>query len=155
MKRLLDTIREKIHFQMIDHKFLQVNFLLVTFSLLLTGLLLINGVLTFYSYPKDTDNYFEAEKRISLNAETLLSNLMKSFNMKARSNSNGQSIYPDYYGGCYLDESNNLVILVTGNDSSLHEEDLILRCGGKGFNMKLCQHSYNHLTSLIYSLEDK
>lgn len=118
-------------------------------------LLLICGILTFYSCSKEIDNSSEAENRISLNAETLLSNLMKSFNMEVRSNSNGQSIYPDYYGGCYLDESKNLVILVTGNDSSLHEEDLILRCGGNGFNMKLCKHSYNYLTSLIYSLEDK
>ena len=55
-------------------------------------LLLICGILTFYSCSKDIDNSSEAENRISLNAETLLSNLMKSFNMEVRSNPNNSSL---------------------------------------------------------------
>lgn len=90
-----------------------------------------------------------------LDANALSSNLKESFASSTRA-VDGRIIYPDFYGGSFLDvETNKFVILVKDASKSVYEKDLETRCGGKGFEVQSCVYSYGYLIDLIYSLEDK
>lgn len=118
-------------------------------------MLLFVASTAFNSCTKSLENGTDSEKSINeIDTKTLSGNLKKSFKSMARS-TDGRIIYPEYYGGCYLNQSNKLVILVSGNNVNAYKKDLIKRCGGDGFEIKTCSFSYNYLIGLIYSLEEK
>lgn len=118
-------------------------------------LLFLGASMTFNSCTERLENGIDSEKSVNeIDTKTLSSNLKKSFKSMARS-IDGRIIYPEYYGGCYLNKNNKLVILVSGNNINVYKKDLIKRCGGDGFEIKTCSFSYNYLMGLIYSLEEK
>lgn len=121
--------------------------------LLCMGLLCAGFI--FNSCTERMDNVTDGVESVKvLDAATLSSNLKKSFNVATRS-VDGRVVYPDYYGGRYVNEEGKLVILVKGNDITTYRNDLRMRCNGDGFEIKPCVYSYNYLIDLIYSLEEK
>ncbi len=73
--------------------------------------------------------------------------LMKSFNM-SKSN---DSIYPDYYGGSYIDNNGNLVIYIKDIDISQDkfQKSIDTELGINDFTVKSAMYSYNELNSVM------
>lgn len=91
-------------------------------------------------------------KQAELAALQVGNNLMNSFKENvSRSGSDQQIIYPDYYGGCYLDENHNLVVLVTG-DANVYKQDVMTRANSSDFVLKSCEYSYNELNDVMNEL---
>ena len=59
--------------------------------------------------------------------------------------------YPDYYGGGYIDEDNNFVILIKG-DTLEHKNALTKRTKSNNFKLATCDYSYNTLKETIDNL---
>ncbi|EHL06573.1 hypothetical protein HMPREF0322_02622 [Desulfitobacterium hafniense DP7] len=78
--------------------------------------------------------------------------LIKSFNIAKSVN----SVYPEYYGGSYIDDNGDLVIYVKGEgilkDSSLQNISQVLE--RKDFIIKNAKYSYNELNSVMDTLND-
>lgn len=62
------------------------------------------------------------------------------------------NIYPSYYGGMYV-QNDKLVVLVRENNVSV-KEDLLKRCDGSGFEMIICDYSYEELRSIIQKVTE-
>lgn len=56
-------------------------------------------------------------------------------------------IYPDYYGGSYIDDNGGLIILTTDSVESV-VKDLRFRTKSSNFSIKNCEYSLNELQSL-------
>ena len=78
-------------------------------------------------------------------------NIDESFMGKTRSIED--AIYPNYYGGSYIDDKGGLVILSTDNVDSV-VEDLKLRAKSSNFKVEECEYSLNELQSLNKKLGD-
>lgn len=82
-------------------------------------------------------------------AKVIGDNLARSFE-SGISRSSGL-IYPDYYGGGYIDQENNFVILIKG-DTLEHKNALIQRTKSNNFKLSTCDYSYNELKETIDDL---
>lgn len=81
-------------------------------------------------------------------------NLINSFKESiSRSGNHVQILYPNYYGGCYLDNNHQLVILVTGNTENCKQE-MTTRTQTSDFILKSCTYSYNELNEAMDRLND-
>lgn len=78
-------------------------------------------------------------------------NIDDSFMGKTRSIKD--TIYPNYYGGSYIDDEGGLVILSTDNVDCV-VEDLKLRAKSSNFKVEKCEYSLNELQSLNKKLGD-
>lgn len=84
----------------------------------------------------------------------MANNLGCSFLSDARSDMEGGCfVYPDYYGGMYIDADGVLVVLVVGNDSACRR-DVLERCKGSGFELKPCTYSMNYITGVSDSISN-
>lgn len=86
----------------------------------------------------------KSEKIRQAFSEELVINLENSF--KTGVLKSDVSLYPDYYGGNYI-ENGNLVILVTG-DTLDNREKMSARTRSSDFIIKQCQFSYNELLNV-------
>lgn len=83
------------------------------------------------------------------NVSVLASNLSESFkNDLTRS---GVPLFPDYYGGSYIDKNGELVILICG-DTAIYRNNLTLRMASNNFRTKECAYSYAYLRNTIDTL---
>lgn len=78
-------------------------------------------------------------------------NIDDSFRGKTRSIKD--TIYPNYYGGSYIDDEGGLVSLSTDNVDCV-VEDLKLRAKSSNFKVEKCEYSLNELQSLNKKLGD-
>lgn len=79
-------------------------------------------------------------------------NLMDVICNQTRS-SVGNPIYPEYYGGTYVDDEGNLVVLITEDAATTRdasEAQMLLSCDNIVFMP--CKHSYNRLKQLVDSI---
>lgn len=89
-------------------------------------------------YQSQTPQYFEtSEKGLPQEAWDIINGLTESFNTDTRS---GKAIYPDWYGGMYVNDYDRVVVLAT--DSATHPQI------PDGAVIKRCRYSYNHLDSV-------
>lgn len=82
-------------------------------------------------------------------AKMIGDNLAKSF--ETGITRSAALIYPDYYGGGYIDENNNFVILIKG-DTLEHKNALTKRTKSNNFKLATCDYSYNTLKETIDNL---
>lgn len=61
------------------------------------------------------------------------------------------SLYPDYFGGMYLNKEGRLVVLVTG-DTTTYKEKIQQRALSNNFLLKPCAYSYKELIDIINQL---
>lgn len=71
--------------------------------------------------------------------------IMLSFN-KNKKNAE-TSVYPDYYGGCYIDENANLVVYVMG-DIAMTRTSLV-NVAGENIITKSCKYSFKTLNEIM------
>lgn len=82
-------------------------------------------------------------------AVTIGDNLISSFSAGVLRS--GALSFPDYYGGSYIDENNNFVILVKG-DVDEYKEDFVNRTKSNNFKLNSCDNSYLLLNNTIEQL---
>lgn len=63
-------------------------------------------------------------------------------------------VYPDYYGGHYIDSTRLIVWVVRGTDTPEVRNDLIRRIESKDFQMVPADYSYNTLIKTLDTLEN-
>lgn len=82
-----------------------------------------------------------------LTENEMIENLNQSFN------SVEGTVYPDNYGGMYIDKNGRLIILVTDTLTSEVKRSYSARARSNNFLMKSCEYSYNELDELKNELE--
>jgi|AGTN01.2.fsa_nt_gi hypothetical protein len=70
--------------------------------------------------------------------------LMESFSPNWMELESNPDIYPDYYGGSYIDNNGTFVVAVTGNQEQ-NKQKLAKILGGDDFNVETVQYSYKQL----------
>lgn len=98
-----------------------------------------------------TDNQSDIKnKDVRLDEKTIskyTNNLNSSFFSLTRSGEN-EIVYPDYYGGVYVDYNRDIIVLIT-KDGSPVRSDLTRRMSSDMYVVKECDYSYNELQSLF------
>lgn len=98
-----------------------------------------------------TDNHSDVKnENVKLDEKAILkftSNLNSSFYSLTRSGGT-DPIYPDYYGGMYVDDNRDIIVLVKKDESSFRS-DLTKRMATDLYIVKECDYSYNELQSLF------
>lgn len=100
----------------------------------------------------ESENVISAQKT-ELQGRELANNLLASFGNSVTRNS--ELVYPDYYGGMYLDNAGTLVIMATSDDLSSCKKEFSQRCKGDNFELKQCKFSLNELNKGIETIKEK
>lgn len=79
-------------------------------------------------------------------ASKIFDELMESFAVSSRSNSEGEIIYPDYYGGAYINNEGNLVILAKGDTRNVRS--VLSTRSASEYLIESCTYSFNELKEL-------
>lgn len=128
--------------------------------MLMKNLLLILALLISVCFSactdKDLSNAGQQQNEYPvLSAGDILNNLGSSFKAKTRSGvSNPDFVYPDYYGGGYLDTDGNVVVLVKG-DRNKYVSEFQRRTLSSNVVVKECLYSYNELVHFNELLTEK
>lgn len=103
-----------------------------------------------------TDNHSDViNKNVKLDEKAILkftNNLNGSFYSLTRSNET-EPIYPDYYGGLYVDDNRNIIVLSKKDDISVRS-DLTKRMATDTYIVKECNYSYNQLQSIFEEITE-
>lgn len=113
-------------------------------------LLVIGGCTDDFDTPNDTPQFeyspsygvkfVDQNKAIKAHEQ-----LFESFDLKMKSTSGEECDYPDYYGGCYIDENQKLVVYVK-DVPSLRSSSIDLN--NDVIEKKTCTYSYNELVKI-------
>ena len=96
----------------------------------------------------------------ALSTSDILENLGDSFRADARdsggmplwnASSVANFVYPDYYGGGYVDDEDHVVVFVKGKPEDFVDE-FQQRAGSKDVIVLSCEYSYNEMVALVDSL---
>lgn len=89
-----------------------------------------------------------------LSVDEMIMNINRSFIVSTtRGSANEVISYPGDYGGMYVNEGGELVLLVVGSVNQDVKNAYSLRAGSSGFLMKSCEYSYHELETLRSELE--
>lgn len=113
-------------------------------------LLVIGGCTDDFDTPNDTPQFEYSpsygvkfvDQNKAINAHK---QLFESFDLKMKSTSGEGCEYPDYYGGCYIDENQKLVVYVK-DVPSLRSSSIDLN--NDVIEKKTCTYSYNELIKI-------
>ena len=88
------------------------------------------------------------------NANELYENLMSAFNQQS-TRSSESLVYPDYYGGAFINDDGILVVYTKDNISSKLQSDITRAVGTNHYIVKSCNYSYNQLNHVMDIIDDK
>lgn len=95
----------------------------------------------------------QSEPALQVNTEEkaleTCSKLMEAFKKAATRGAN--SIYPDYYGGCFINDQKELVVLTTEENGEMQIMSLV---NADNIVFKSCKYSYNYLKQVIAELNN-
>lgn len=94
------------------------------------------------------DNVYDLQKS-KMEAMSLADNLNSSFESSITKSSN--TVYPNYYGGNYINEEGRLVVLTVG-DTIEFMNRIKTRVISDNFELEPCLYSYNYLLTTINNL---
>lgn len=92
---------------------------------------------------------FDSQTDFKKEARVLGDNLDHSF--ESSMTKSGEILYPDYYGGSYINEKGKLVVLVVG-DTAQYRSNILSRTRSNNFELIQCDYSYNKLLNVINNL---
>lgn len=92
------------------------------------------------------------EKISQEKALDIYANMEKSFHRITRGSDS--ITYPDYYGGSYINNNGELVVLTTNKDEST-QSDIKSRAKSTDFKMQTCEYSFNELRELNLQITEK
>ena len=78
--------------------------------------------------------------------------LMEYFSADWMERESDPDLYPDYYGGSFIDNSGTLVIAVTGN-AETHRQKLSTILGSDDFKMETVQYSYRQMMQVMDKID--
>lgn len=125
-----------------------------------TFLLLILSSFLFYSCNQLNKQRNEADQRDSIPgyamndlannpmATDLHEKLMVSFSEDWMERESDPDLYPEYYGGSFIDNNGIFVITVTG-DRERYNRQLITKLGTDNFNVETVQYSYKQMMQVM------
>ncbi|MDR2815984.1 MAG: hypothetical protein LBB62_04705 [Proteiniphilum sp.] len=93
-----------------------------------------------------------ANAPLTQSAEELYERLMASFGDNWMERETDPDLYPDYYGGAFVDNNATLVIAVTGNPEE-NKKRLIEILGTDNFNVESVQYSYRRMMQVMNSID--
>lgn len=65
------------------------------------------------------------------------------------------SVYPDYYGGCYMSDEGKTIFKVVAGCTARAKNDIESRTKSSNFNIEECEFSYNAMQNVLQKLDDK
>lgn len=84
----------------------------------------------------------------------MVSNIQNSFSQgSTRGLESEKLIYPDNFGGMYVNEKGELVVLVSEKITENVRKSYVLRAGSDKFIIKSCEYSYNELNEVKSKLD--
>lgn len=103
-----------------------------------------------------TDNHPELKnENVKLDEKAILmftNNLNSSFYSLTRSGET-EPVYPDYFGGIYVDDNRDIIVLSKNDDASIFL-DLTNRMATDCYKVKECDYSYNELQSIFEEITE-
>lgn len=103
-----------------------------------------------------TDNQSDVKNEdVRLNEKAIsryTNNLNNSFYSFTRNGESGP-VYPDYYGGVYVDNNRNIIVL-TKKGATFVRSDLTRRMATDSYTLKECDYSYNELQALFEEITE-
>ena len=97
-----------------------------------------------------TQNELSSQVNTEAKALETLSKLIEGFKQTAARGA--ATIYPDYYGGCFINNQEELVVLVTDESGQAQIKSMTENAGNLVF--KPCKFSYNQLKQAMDELND-
>lgn len=138
---------------------MKVNFSLPTMIVL--GLSLLYSSCNNDDFEDDVVSSYKAtQKNVTLdapvqeNANELYENLMSAFNQQS-TRSSESLVYPDYYGGAFINDDGILVVYTKDNISSKSQGEITRAIGTNHYIVKSCNYSYNQLNHIMDIIDDK
>ncbi len=150
-----------VYFRYTRHQSL---FILAMKTIFLSFLLLTLGVHFFSSCNQYNKQGNEANQRGSVSGDTIqdLANnpaamdlherLMNSFSDDWMERESDPDLYPDFYGGSFIDNNGIFVIAITG-DRKRYNEELAARLGTNNFNVEAVQYSYKQMMQVMDKID--
>lgn len=127
-------------------------------------LAVVTGLFTIYSCDDDTDfaesNRTESSKvnikdaSIQEQAYADYLELLKSLDASATRNISSSTDFPEYYGGCYINEEGNLVVLIK-EEKHEYAQRFLTRSLSSSIKYETCQYSYNELQQVVDEIRQK
>lgn len=89
-----------------------------------------------------------------LEVNRMVSNIQNSFSQgSTRGVESGELIYPENFGGMYINDKGELVVLVSEEVTEAVKASYALRAGSDKFNIESCEYSYNELNKVKSELD--
>lgn len=85
-------------------------------------------------------------------AEDLFNRLMESFGSDWMEREADPNLYPDYYGGAFIDNNGKFVVTVTGNREE-HKKHLTSVLGTENFSVETVQYSYRQMMQVMDKID--
>ena len=103
---------------------------------------------------KSLPSYLLRESQQIENFETLrpILSAQASLNKSFKNEATGIYIYPEYYGGSYINGKGEWIIFVVGKDTANYRQDLKKRAVTNDFILRETEYSYNQLNEIVDSL---
>lgn len=79
--------------------------------------------------------------------------MLNSFNSRNHARTTQEQVYDDNYGGAYIDDSGELVVLLVENDTS-DVARIQQDTGNSGIKTESCEYSYNDLVLVITTINE-
>ena len=110
------------------------------------------GLLSCTSISTKVSTQNEPTSQVNTEAKALetLSKLIEGFKQSATRGA--ASIYPDYYGGCFINDQKQLVVLTTNESGQAQIKSMTANASNLIF--KPCEFSYNYLNQVMDDLAD-
>ena len=110
------------------------------------------GLLSCTSISTKVSTQNEPTSQVNTEAKALetLSKLIEG--LKQSAIRGATSIYPDYYGGCFINDQKQLVVLVTDENGQAQIKSMTENAGN--LVLKPCKFSYNQLKQAMDELND-
>ena len=109
----------------------------------------------FANIEYDNEFYITQNESVKVYNEMLEAFSRESNQTYSLSSKNTGQNYPEYYGGAFVDDNGELVVLVTEITNSVNKEIYQVTDGSSQVSTELCEVSYNEMCYVIDLLTDK
>ncbi len=129
-----------------------------TFLISISFLVIFVATACNQSHKKNAGNSVSQSATVNANApltqsaEELYERLMASFGDDWMERESDPDLYPDYYGGSFVNNNGTFVIAVTGNREE-NNRRLIEILGTDNFNVETVQYSYRQMMRVMDSID--
>lgn len=99
--------------------------------------------------PRTSETTFSPDVTFNMSANITYNKLLDSFNNKVSRSGNQEQEYPDYYGGAFINDQNNLTVYIYQPNGNVRTSALQSLTQDNNIVTKPCDYSYNYLLGLM------